>query len=88
MKRAATVILVVVIWIVAALGLTHLWLTHPEVGPILPESWWAWLDSLYGPDNAEEVADMELLTGFVFSSVMLAAFACAAVAGWRVVRRR
>ena len=54
------------LWVLLSTGyLTRWWLTNPDVMPRLPESFWLSLIQLYGSQNGEELADLELLVGLV-----------------------
>ncbi len=77
MKRLAIRLAQFFVWLVTALVMTRLWLTHP-LAPNLPQPVWYWFDELYGSTNAEEVADMELLVLFGLSGLIVA------LAGWAV----
>ena len=54
------------LWVLLSTGyLTRWWLTNPNVTPRFSESFWIWLSNLYGAQNGEELADLELLVGLV-----------------------
>ncbi|MCM2440830.1 hypothetical protein HGO34_14005 [Agrobacterium vitis] len=54
-------------WIAAlSLLLTRLWLSYPNVAP-LPRSLAEYLVQLYGAQNAEQVADLEILIGLAIT---------------------
>lgn len=60
------------LWILFSTGyLTRWWLTHPDVMPRLPESFWVSLIQLYGSQNCEELADLELLVGLVMFFIIV-----------------
>lgn len=52
---------------------TRLWLTRPNLFPQIPESISKRLVALYGAQNAEQVADLELIIGLLGSLVALLA---------------
>jgi hypothetical protein len=66
--------------------MTRLWLMHPECFPAFPGSWAEYLSALYGAKNAEEIADLEILIGFLIwiSAISVAVFAL----GWLRPRLR
>lgn len=73
------------LWLLSGTGLlAHWWLTHPDVGPNLPESLWMWLANLYGVRNGEDQADLETWVGLVLS---FAAMLLVTWAGWFLLRR-
>ena len=52
------------LWIlVSSALLTRLWLAHPELFPTFPTPLAEYLVNVYGAQNAEEVADLEILVG-------------------------
>jgi hypothetical protein len=71
------------LWIVSAtLIITHLWLTHPDSVPRFPESFWIWLIEIYGSQNGEELANLELLVTFSISLVLVSVLSFAAWVFW------
>lgn len=57
-----------ILWVlVASSVLTHLWLTRPDWFPQFPQPLAETLVGLYGAENAEQVADLELMIGFGIS---------------------
>ena len=60
------------LWILFTTGyLTRWWLTNPDVTPRFSESFWIWLSNLYGAQNAEEMADLELFVGLVMFFIIV-----------------
>lgn len=47
--------------------ITRLWLAHPGLFPEFPKPIAEYFVHLYGAQNAEQVADLELLIGFSIS---------------------
>jgi len=88
MKSATKALLAFVIWTAGALLLTRLWLSNPNAVLSLPVSWWQWLDGIYGSRNAEEVADLEFLVGFLMALVLLAVVGALALYAVRLGRRQ
>ena len=75
------------LWIVSAtLIITHLWLTHPDSVPRFPESFWIWLIEIYGSQNGEELANLELLVTFSISLVLVSVLTFAAWVFWHRYR--
>jgi hypothetical protein len=73
------------LWVVTAtLGFSRLWLTHPDLIPRFPEPFWIWLIGIYGSQNGEELADLEMLVSLVVSFVAVLAFT---YCGWLLLRR-
>jgi len=71
------------LWIVTAtLITTRLWLTHPDSVPRFPESFWIWLIGIYGSQNGEELADLELLVTLSISFVLVSALTFTAWKFW------
>jgi len=63
------------LWGILATGfVTRLWLTHPDAVPRFPESFWLRLINLYGSQNGEVLADLELLIALILSSVVVSLF--------------
>jgi hypothetical protein len=56
------------VWVLFASSVfTHLWLTRPDWFPQFPQPLAEKLADLYGAENAEQVADLEMLIGFGIS---------------------
>ena len=73
------------LWIATAtLVISRLWLTHPDSIPRFPEPFWIWLIGIYGSQNGEELADLEMLVSLVVSFVAVLAFTSC---GWLLLRR-
>ena len=73
-------------WIaLASVALTRLWFAYPDFLPALPAPWADYLLDAYGAENAEDVADLEILIGLVVSVPVVSLIT---VAGLRVVGRR
>lgn len=73
------------IWIAgAAIFLTRLWLTRPEMFPDFPKPVAEYLVRLYGAGNAEEIADLEILIGLILSVPFVAALT---LLGWLLWHR-
>lgn len=70
--------------LLAALGLTAFWARHPDLLPNPPASVALWLSERYGAQDAERLADLELLLMFGLSLLLVAALAWVA----RLARRR
>lgn len=67
MKKPFRVLLFLV-WVIAISAIiTRFWLLYPDYFPSIPASFAEYLASLYGAQNAEQVADLELLIGFTIS---------------------
>jgi hypothetical protein len=88
MKGAVKVLSAFVIWTAGSLFLTRLWLSNPDTGLSLPASWWQWMDGIYGSRNAEEIADLEFLVGFMIALLVLAVASALALYALRLVRRQ
>lgn len=88
MKGTAKALFALVIWTAGSLFLTRLWLSKPDTSLSLPTSWWHWLDGIYGSRNAEEVADLEFLVGFVLALGVLSIAGALTLYALSVVRRR
>lgn len=58
--------------ILATLVLAHLALTHPDVGPQVPQPVAIWLADAYGAKNADDIADLETLLVLAASFVTIA----------------
>ncbi|MBT0961014.1 hypothetical protein [Denitromonas iodatirespirans] len=85
MKRLFLV-LAVLAWIAAAsVALTRLWFAYPDIFPALPGPWVSYLLDAYGAQNAEDVADLEILIGLAVSIPVVTLMT---VVGLWVVRRR
>jgi hypothetical protein len=74
MKRTAQAIALVLLIVVASVLLTRLWLTHPEIFPEFPKPIAEYLATLYGAQNAEDIADLEILVGLSMSVPIVSAF--------------
>ncbi len=73
------------LWVlIASAFVTHIWLTRPDLLPPFPSSVAEPLVSLYGAENAEEVADLEMLIGFGLSIPLVAIMTFGAI---KVIRR-
>lgn len=72
-------------WIaLASVALTRLWFAYPDLFPALPAPWVDFLLSAYGAENAEDVADLEILIGLVVSVPVVSVVTWA---GLRALRR-
>lgn len=72
MRKPFRVLLFLVWVIVISAILTRFWLVYPDYFPAIPASFAEYLASLYGAQNAEQVADLELLIGFGISIPLVA----------------
>ena len=71
-------------WVLgASIVLTRFWLTRPDLFPQFPQPLAEKLVTLYGAENAEQVADLELLIGFGISIPLIIALT---YIGLRVLR--
>lgn len=73
MKKAARYLLVLLSVLVSAGLLARLWLTRPEIFPAFPKPLAEYLVTLYGAQNAEEVADLELVVALCLSLLIASA---------------
>ena len=72
-------------WIaLASVALTRLWFAYPDFFPALPAPWADYLLDAYGAENAEDVADLEILIGLVVSVPVVSVVTWA---GLRALRR-
>lgn len=69
--------------ILATFVLTRLTLTHPDVGPRIPEPIAIWLANAYGAQNAEDIADLETLVVLAASFIIVSAITASTYLGWR-----
>jgi hypothetical protein len=88
MKRAARIFFVGLIGLLSAGFLTRLWLTRPEIFPAFPKPLAEYLVKLYGAQNAEEVADLELLIGLCLSFAIVFAITLLGIFIWRWIKRQ
>lgn len=75
MKRAARFALLFISVLASSVLLTRLWLTRPDLFPEFPKPLAEYLVHIYGAQDAEQVADLELLVGLVLSFVVVSAIA-------------
>lgn len=71
MKKAASYLLAILGVFVSAGLLARLWLTRPEIFPAFPKPLAEYLVTLYGAQNAEEIADLELVVALCLSLVIV-----------------
>ncbi|MGI2035195.1 hypothetical protein ACRQ1B_22695 [Rhizobium panacihumi] len=84
--RKPFLFLLFLVWVIAISALlTRFWLLYPDYFPAVPVSVAEYLASLYGAQNAEQVADLELLIGFGVSIPLVALITWA---GLRLAGRR
>lgn len=69
--------------ILAPLVLAHLALTHPDVGPQVPQPVATWLADAYGAQNAEDIGNLETLVVLGASFVFIALITAGSYFGWR-----
>ena len=67
MKKAVKISIFSLATIIFTGLLTRLWLTKPDLFPAFPKFAAEYLVKLYGAQNAEEVANLELLLGLSLS---------------------
>lgn len=67
MKRTAQAAVLVVWIVIASVLLTWLWITYPDIFPEFPKPIAEYLATLYGAQNAEEIADLEIFVGLSMS---------------------
>ena len=73
------------LWIlVSSALLTRLWLTHPGLFPTFSTPLAEYLVNLYGAQNAEEVADLEILVGLFISLLIVSMLS---LFGWFIWHR-
>lgn len=73
MKRIARSIALLLWVFIATVLTTRFWLTHSALFPAIPKPVSTYLVTLYGAQNAEDVADLELLLGFSISLIFVSA---------------
>ncbi|MFV0663920.1 hypothetical protein [Denitromonas sp.] len=85
MKRLLR-IAAILVWIaLASVVLTRLWFAYPDFFPTLPAPWVDFLLDAYGAENAEDVADLEILIGLAVSVPVVSLLTVAAL--WFTNRR-
>jgi ethanolamine ammonia-lyase small subunit len=72
--------LVIVFVLLATLLIAHLWLTRPDMFPRLPERLWLSLDRLYGVQDGEDAADLEIVVALGLS--FIAVLSLTGIAYW------
>ncbi len=73
------------LWIlVSSALLTRLWLAHSEIFPTFPKPLAEYLVNLYGTQNAEGVADLEIFVGLCISLLIVSVLT---LFGWFLWRR-
>ncbi len=73
----------VCLWtVIATLITTRLWLMHPDSVPRFPESFWIWLIEIYGSQDGEELANLEMLVTLSISFVLVLVLTITARAFW------
>jgi hypothetical protein len=83
--RKAITITGFVAWVLfVSVLLTRLWLAHPDVFPSIPIPIAEYLVRAYGAQNAEDVADLEILIGL---SISIPVTALVSWASLRLARR-
>lgn len=66
--KKRTLIAALALWtVVASVILTRLWITHPDLFPEFPKPIAEYLARLFGAQNAEQIADLEILIGMSIS---------------------
>lgn len=86
MKRPARTT-ALVLWIVTvSVLLTRLWLIHPDMFPEFPKPIAEYLAALYGAQNAEDIADLEILIGLSMSVPIVSAITLLACFIWQKMR--
>lgn len=83
MKRVVRYALTSIASIPATLLLAHLWLTNPDQVPRFPETLWIWLIGIYGAQDGEDLANLELLIALAVSFLLVMAVSFVAAAIWR-----
>lgn len=82
MKRTVQAV-ALALWVIVASGLlTRLWLIHPEMFPEFPKAVAEYLAALYGAQNAEDIADLEILLGLLISLPIVSVFTFLAWLVW------
>lgn len=80
-------VVALVLWIaLASMLLTRLWLIQPELFPAFPKPVAEYLAALYGAQNAEDVADLEILVGLSISALVVSALTFLSLTIWRKKR--
>jgi len=86
MKRPTQAVALIFWIVIASVLLTRLWLIHPEMFPEFPKPIAEYLATLYGAQNAEDVADLEILVGLSMSVPIVSAFTFLACFIWNKMR--
>ena len=77
------------LWVLFATGfLARWWLTHPDAIPRFPKPFWIWLIDLYGSQNGEELADLEMWVALSLSFVIVALLTLIGWFLWRYISTR
>ena len=72
------------LWLLLATGfLARWWFANPDSIPRFPSAFWVWLINLYGSQNGEELADLELLVVLGICFIFVSLFT---LFGWLVLR--
>ena len=76
------------LWILISSALfARLWLAHPELFPAFPTTLAEYLVNLYGAQNAEEVADLEILVGLCLALLIVSVSSLFGWLLWHRIRR-
>jgi hypothetical protein len=86
-KKSVRISLVGLWLLVSSVVLTRLWLTHPDIFPAFHKPLAEYLITLYGAQNAEEVADLEIVLGLCLSLLITSAVTSFAWFLWQRVKR-
>jgi hypothetical protein len=73
MNKSLRLVVKFVAGLLFVLLFTRIWVTKPDFFPKIPDSISEQLVALYGAQNAEQVADLELLIGLLGSFLVLLA---------------
>jgi hypothetical protein len=86
MKRPAKAVLIALWVVIASVLLTRLWIAHPEIFPEFPKPLSEYLASMYGAQNAEDIADLEVLVGLLMSVPTVSVITYSLLIAWRKYR--
>lgn len=90
-KIARSIVLVLLLFLWLFLGtllLSRWWYANPDYFPRLPNSFWKWLDNLFGASNVDAASNVELFVVVSLALVIVSGVTFLGLLGWRHVRKK
>jgi hypothetical protein len=83
---------ILVIWFatwvfLGTLALSRWWYANPDFFPRFPDTFWLWLDQLFGAGNIDEAANLEFIVVVFFALIIVLVSTALVAVAYRYARK-